>query len=83
MVLQGFGDVFVFVFFSWYFRCEFYTQTIGFQLVLPAIAIGLLSVGVLNLNNMRDEASDRKSNKNTIVVKLAELKLKYTITFLL
>jgi hypothetical protein len=27
------------------------------------------------------EASDRKSNKNTIVVKLAELKLKYTITF--
>jgi 1,4-dihydroxy-2-naphthoate octaprenyltransferase len=28
---------------------------------------------------MRDEASDRKSNKNTIVVKL--VKLKYTITF--
>jgi 1,4-dihydroxy-2-naphthoate octaprenyltransferase len=42
------------------------------ELVLPAIAIGLLSVGVLNFNNMRDEASDRKSNKNTIVVKLAE-----------
>jgi 1,4-dihydroxy-2-naphthoate octaprenyltransferase len=37
-----------------YFRCEFYTQTIGFQLVLPAIAIGLLSVGVLNLN-MREK----------------------------
>jgi 1,4-dihydroxy-2-naphthoate octaprenyltransferase len=48
-------------------------------LVLPAVAIGL-SVGVLNLNNMRDEASDRKSNKNTIVVKLVVLKLKYTIT---
>jgi hypothetical protein len=43
-------------------------------LVLPAVAIGL-SVGVLNLNNARDEASDRKSNKNTIVVKLVELKL--------
>jgi 1,4-dihydroxy-2-naphthoate octaprenyltransferase len=55
---------------------------LDFWFVLPA-AIGLLSVGVLNLNNMRDEASDRKSNKNTIVVKLAELKLKYTITFLL
>jgi 1,4-dihydroxy-2-naphthoate octaprenyltransferase len=28
-----------------------------------------LSVGVLNLNNMRDEASDRKVGKNTLVVK--------------
>jgi 1,4-dihydroxy-2-naphthoate octaprenyltransferase len=56
-----------------YFRCEFlYSKQLDFELVLPAIAIGLLSVGVLNLNNMRDEASDRKSNKNTIVVKLAE-----------
>ena len=36
---------------------------------LPAIAIGFLSVGVLNLNNMRDELSDRKSGKNTMVVK--------------
>jgi 1,4-dihydroxy-2-naphthoate octaprenyltransferase len=40
------------------------------DLFLPAIAIGLLSVGVLNLNNMRDEASDKKANKNTIVVKI-------------
>jgi 1,4-dihydroxy-2-naphthoate octaprenyltransferase len=39
-------------------------------LLLPATAIGFLSVGVLNLNNMRDEASDRKSGKNTIVVKI-------------
>jgi 1,4-dihydroxy-2-naphthoate octaprenyltransferase len=59
-----------------YFRCVFILQTIGFQLVLPAIAIGLLSVGVLNLNNMRDEASDRKSNKNTIVVKIGGAKAK-------
>jgi 1,4-dihydroxy-2-naphthoate octaprenyltransferase len=32
--------------------------------------LGLLSVGVLNLNNMRDEASDRKVGKNTLVVKI-------------
>jgi 1,4-dihydroxy-2-naphthoate octaprenyltransferase len=82
--LQGFGDVFVFYSSDCkYFRCEFLFKQLDFNwFVLPA-AIGLLSVGVLNLNNMRDEASDRKSNKNTIVVKLAELKLKYTITFLL
>jgi 1,4-dihydroxy-2-naphthoate octaprenyltransferase len=47
---------------------------------LPAIAIGLLSVGVLNLNNMRDEASDRKVGKNTLVVKIGGKKQSY-ITF--
>jgi 1,4-dihydroxy-2-naphthoate octaprenyltransferase len=50
---------------------NFILKQLDFELVLPAIAIGLLSVGVLNLNNER-EASDRKSNKNTIVVKLAD-----------
>ena len=70
---RGYGDVFVFVFFGWvstlgiYFM---YAKTMDWLLVLPATAIGLLSVGVLNLNNMRDEASDKKSNKNTIVVKI-------------
>jgi 1,4-dihydroxy-2-naphthoate octaprenyltransferase len=44
-----------------------------------AIAIGLLSVGVLNLNNMRDEASDRKVGKNTLVVKIGGKKQSYTI----
>ena len=70
---RGYGDVFVFVFFGWvstlgiYFM---YAKAMDWLLVLPATAIGLLSVGVLNLNNMRDEASDKKSNKNTIVVKI-------------
>jgi 1,4-dihydroxy-2-naphthoate octaprenyltransferase len=36
----------------------------------------VLSVGVLNLNNMRDEASDGKVGKNTLVVKLAVKKAK-------
>jgi 1,4-dihydroxy-2-naphthoate octaprenyltransferase len=34
------------------------------------------SVGVLNLNNMRDEASDRKVGKNTLVVKIGGKKAK-------
>jgi 1,4-dihydroxy-2-naphthoate octaprenyltransferase len=47
-----------------------FAKEMDWFLLLPATAIGFLSVAVLNLNNMRDEASDRKSNKNTIVVKM-------------
>lgn len=76
---RGFGDVFVFVFFGWVSTLGvnfLYSKQLNFDLFLPATAIGFLSVGVLNLNNMRDEASDRKSNKNTIVVKIGTKKAK-------
>ena len=46
-----------------------FSKELDWLLFLPATAIGFLSVGVLNLNNIRDEESDRKANKNTIVVK--------------
>ena len=70
---SGFGDIFVFLFFGLlsvlgsYFL---FTKEIYFLLTLPAISIGLLSTAVLNLNNMRDYQNDKKSNKNTIVVKI-------------
>ncbi len=70
---SGFGDVFVFLFFGLlsvlgsYFL---FTKEIYFLLTLPAISIGLLSTAVLNLNNMRDYQNDKKSTKNTIVVKI-------------
>ena len=70
---RGFGDVFVFVFFglvSTFGVYFMFSKSIDRLLLLPAVAIGFLSVGVLNLNNMRDEASDRKSGKNTLVVKM-------------
>lgn len=70
---RGYGDLFVFVFFGLVSTLGvnfLYSKQLDFDLFLPAIAIGFLSVGVLNLNNMRDEESDRKSNKNTIVVKI-------------
>lgn len=63
---KGFGDLFVFVFFGLVSTLGvnfLYSKEIDPLLILPAIAIGLLSVGVLNLNNMRDEESDRKSGK--------------------
>ncbi len=70
---RGLGDVFVFLFFGLlsilgsYFL---YAKQLDWVLILPACAVGLLSTGVLNLNNMRDELSDRASNKNTLVVKI-------------
>jgi 1,4-dihydroxy-2-naphthoate octaprenyltransferase len=76
---RGYGDLFVFVFFGLVSTLGvnfLYSKQLDFVLFLPASAIGLLSVGVLNLNNMRDEASDRKSNKNTIVVKIGGAKAK-------
>jgi 1,4-dihydroxy-2-naphthoate polyprenyltransferase len=69
---SGFGDVFVFIFFGLVavLGSNFlYSKTFDIKLILPAIAIGLLSTAVLNLNNMRDIENDAKSNKNTIVVK--------------
>jgi len=83
---RGFGDIFVFVFFGLVSTLGvnfLYSKQLDFDLFLPATAIGLLSVGVLNLNNMRDEASDRKSNKNTIVVKIGGEKAKKYHYFLI
>ena len=83
---RGYGDLFVFVFFGLVSTVGVYflfAKKIDWQLILPAIAIGFLSVGVLNLNNMRDEASDRKSNKNTIVVKIGAAKAKKYHFFLI
>ena len=83
---RGFGDVFVFVFFGLVSTLGvnfLYSKQLDFDLFLPATAIGLLSTGVLNLNNMRDEASDRKSNKNTIVVQIGGAKAKKYHYFLI
>lgn len=76
---RGLGDVFVFLFFglvSVIGSYVLYVKQIHHLTILPACAIGMLSAGVLNLNNMRDIASDSKSNKNTLVVKLGSEKAK-------
>jgi len=83
---RGFGDLFVFVFFGLVSTIGvnfLYSKQLNLDLFLPATAIGFLSVGVLNLNNMRDEVSDRKSNKNTIVVKIGAAKAKQYHYFLI
>jgi len=76
---SGMGDVFVFLFFGLlsvlgsYFL---FTKTLQWQLLLPAVTIGLFSAAVLNLNNMRDIESDKKHSKNTLVVSLGASKAK-------
>lgn len=72
---RGLGDVFVFVFFGLVsvIGCYvLYAKTVDHVVFLPACTIGLLSMGVLNLNNMRDIVSDEKSNKITLAVKLGQ-----------
>ncbi len=76
---RGLGDLFVFLFFgllSVIGSNFLYTMQVDFTTILPAITVGLLSVGVLNLNNMRDIENDITSGKNTIVVKMGSKKAK-------
>ena len=85
---HGLGDVFVFVFFGLVGvlgSMFLYIKSIPVLSLFPAISIGLLSVGVLNLNNLRDHQSDKEVGKNTVVVKMGYKKGKqyhYTLIFL-
>jgi 1,4-dihydroxy-2-naphthoate octaprenyltransferase len=83
---SGYGDLFVFLFFGLLSVCGtyfLYTKSLDITIFLPAFSIGLLSVGVLNLNNMRDRESDKKSGKNTIVVKIGNEFARYYHFYLL
>lgn len=69
----GLGDVSVFLFFGIVGVCgTFYLHQPGFHwaTLLPATAFGLLSTGVLNVNNMRDIHNDAASGKRTLVVRM-------------
>jgi len=73
----GLGDLSVLLFFGWlavlgsYFLFD---QQLDWPLILPASSIGLLSVGVLNVNNIRDIESDQKAGKYSIPVRLGRSK---------
>jgi len=70
---MGLGDVFVFIYFGIVGVCgTFYLQA-GYLdpwILLPASTIGMFSMGVLNINNLRDIISDSASGKKTLVVRL-------------
>lgn len=76
---HGLGDLFVFLFFGLLSVMGAYflmAHQINALLLLPASAIGLLSTGVLNLNNMRDVDNDRACGKRTIPVLIGVHKAK-------
>lgn len=69
----GLGDISVFMFFGLlgvlgtYFL---HTGSLDAITLLPAIGCGLLSVAVLNVNNMRDIKNDAECGKKTVAVRL-------------
>ena len=70
---RGLGDLFVLLFFGWVgVLGSYYLQTaeLDWSVLLPASSVGLLSVGVLNLNNMRDIETDRTAGKKSIPVRI-------------
>ncbi|MCB4797575.1 1,4-dihydroxy-2-naphthoate octaprenyltransferase [Neotamlana laminarinivorans] len=77
---RAMGDIFVFIFFGLIsvLGCyALFAKNLDFIAVLPAFVVGLLSTGVLNLNNMRDRIPDEKVNKITLAVKLGGQKAKW------
>ena len=69
----GLGDLMVFLYFGLLgVGGTFFLHTLTFHwtILLPAAAIGLLSVGVLNLNNSRDCENDKVNHKMTLVVRI-------------
>jgi 1,4-dihydroxy-2-naphthoate octaprenyltransferase len=83
---SGFGDLFVFIFFGLIGVCGTYflhTNQFHILLLLPAASIGLLSTGVLNLNNMRDIENDAANGKKTLVVRIGSKNAKMYHTLLI
>jgi 1,4-dihydroxy-2-naphthoate octaprenyltransferase len=70
---RALGDFSVFIFFGLLAVAgSYYLQTGNLtpHLLLPATGMGLLSTGVLNINNIRDLEADEKANKKTIALHL-------------
>jgi len=70
---SGKGDISVFIFFGLVTVLgSYFLQTGGFSWMnlLPAVACGALSTGVLNVNNIRDIKSDELAGKMSIPVKI-------------
>lgn len=77
---QGLGDISVMLFFGFcavaipLYLCTGQWDNL---FIIPSIVIGLLSVAVLNLNNIRDMSEDIANNKQTLAVKLGSKGARY------
>ncbi|MCR4829435.1 MAG: 1,4-dihydroxy-2-naphthoate octaprenyltransferase [Bacteroidales bacterium] len=81
---RGWGDLAVLIFFGWATVAGGYyvvSRTLNPIMLWPASGIGLLSVAVLNVNNIRDMASDR-GRRLTVPLRIGERRAKIYQTFL-
>ena len=83
---RGLGDIFVFMFFGiatvcgGYFLCAH--EFASWFILLPACAIGCFSVGVLNVNNIRDMKTDA-ATRVTVAMKMGQRKARIYQTVLI
>lgn len=72
----GLGDLFVFIFYGPIATLSaYYLQTLHFsyEVLIASLAPGLLGLGPLTLNNLRDRDEDIHSGKKTLVVRFGVL----------
>lgn len=72
----GLGDLSVLIFFGWIgVGGTYFLLTLNWNpfILLPATSCGLLATAVLNVNNVRDLESDRKSGKRSLPVRMGRV----------
>ena len=82
---RGLGDVYVFLFFGLVAVLGSYfvaSHTLFWRLLFPGAAVGFFSMGVLNVNNIRDMETDA-ANRVTVAIRLGEKKAKIYQTVLI
>lgn len=71
----GLGEVFVFLFFGLVaVSITYYVQALSLPLevILAGISPGLLAIGILAVNNLRDRTEDAKHHKRTLAVRFGD-----------
>jgi len=84
LAYNGLGELFVLLFFGFIAVGGTYfvqTQTIAAEVLLAGFAAGSLAVVLIAINNLRDVAGDRTSNKRTMAVRLGEPFARLEIAF--
>ncbi len=69
----GLGDISVLIFFGFVAvlgSAFLFEKVVYWEYLLPALSVGLFSVGVLNVNNIRDIESDKAAGKRSIPVRI-------------
>lgn len=84
LAYNGLGEVFVLLFFGFIAVGGTYyvqTQMMATDVLMAGFAAGALAVVLIAINNLRDVAGDRTSNKRTMAVRLGEPVARIEIAF--